>query len=311
MNKKIQIRMVTGMIVITMALLMTGCKSDETIQADAVKEVTEEQKASEEEPVILSIEADSEDGKFMLDIGGSRKLSVNTNYEGSLEYASTNEAVATIDADGTVTAVKNGSVTMVVTAGDVERRINVIVKAPVAADDTEEPEEESTEQAVNPDSDSNPSGTVGTAQTSGTTGNNVASNTTGSDTVANTTPSGTGGTAPAAPSEPATEAPAFNPADYYLDWYYIQDQVNARLLADYPNGYIGATTWYSYGEGYRDGYPDSRWTNESMINNIYSSIKQNQGDIDSSYTGCVGGMVLDNIEVHSDGTRTSYYTLYY
>lgn len=309
MNKKIQIRMVTGMIVITMALSMTGCKSDETIQADSVEEVTEEQKASEEEPVILSIEADSEDGKFMLDIGGSRKLSVNTNYEGSLEYASTNEAVATIDADGTVTAVKNGSVTMVVTAGNVERRINVIVKAPVAVEDTEEPEEASTEQAVNPDSDSNPSGTVGTAYTSGTTGNDIASNTTGSDTATNTTPSGTGGTAPAAPSEPAPEAPAFNPADYYLDWYYIQDQVNARLKADYPNCTIGASTWYGSGVEV-DGIEGTRWTNESMIENIYSYIKGNLTDVDSTYPGSMG-MFVESITVNSDGSRSISYTVYH
>lgn len=306
MGKRLCVYMLAGV----MLASVSGCNAKtEPAEGASVLTPTEIEKESEE-PTRLAIEEESFHLAFQMEPGESRKLDVNTDYKGSLEYQSSDDTIAAVDADGMVTAFADGTVTMTVIAGNAKRTANVIVRTP-KLEAEESQEEEVTEQTADPAADSTQSGMVAGIQTSGTTGNDVAANTGSSSGTGTTTAPASGGTAPAEPAPPATEAPAFNPADYYLDWYYIQDQVNARLQADYPNGYSGATTWYSYGPGYEDGYPDSRWTNESMINNLYTSIKGNQGDIDSSYTGCFGGMVLDNIEVYPDGTRRAYYTLYY
>lgn len=304
MKRRLSAYMLTGFMLASMA----GCNAKPEPAEDASVLTPTEIEKEAEEITRLAIETESFHLAFQMEPGESRQLDVDTDYKGGLEYLSSDAAIAAVDADGMVTALADGTVTMTVIAGNAKRTANVIVRTPKL--EVEEPLEEAAEQTADmAEGSSNPSGTIASVQTSGTTGNNGTVNTTAGSGADNTVASAAGGTIPAEPALTATEAPAFNPADYYLDWYYIQDQVNARLQADYPNGYPGTTTWWG-GATEWDGYP-CHWTNENMINNIYSCIKRNQDDIDSSYTGCVGGMVINDITVDPDGRRTISFTMYY
>lgn len=299
---------------ICMAMLvadLSGC-GNVTGEADmTVKVATEAEKEALEEPeeseVSLTISQESFNVAFYLEVGESRKLAVDTDYDGTLTYASANDEVATIGTDGTVTAVKNGTATMTVTAGDHSRRINVIVKAP------EEPEEEAaTEETTEEETADSQTGTAATGtntSVSGTVSGMTSGGTASAGTTTTTTTAGTssGNAASQPAAQPTEAAPAYNPADDYLDWYAIADQVNARLLADYPNAHIGQSTWYSTMMR-DDGFEGFSWTNESMADNCYNAIKGNLSDVDSSYTGNVG-MVVTGIEEHADGSRRIYYTL--
>lgn len=314
MGKKI----ITGILITTMAFMTVGCGSqtepEDTTEDIVAKVSTEADKEVVSNPVTISIEQERFNVAFYLEAGESKSLAVDTDYEGKLEYTSSNDSVATIDENGKVTAVKNGTATMTVIAGDSKRTVNVIVRTPVAEEEPEE-EPDSTETASNETTTAGTTGTGSQSTGSSTTANvgagtSSGNNTTSGNNATSGTVTGSGNTTPSAPAETTTEA-STTETRIYFDWYYIESQVNAKLQADYPNGYPGATTWSSYGEGDRDGYTESIWTNESKINDIYSSIKRNQSDIDSSYNGCFGGMVLDGIEVQEDGTRIIYYTLYY
>ena len=316
MGKKI----ITGILIMTMAVMTVGCGSqtepEDTTEDIAIKVSTEADKEIMSEPVTFNIEQERFNVAFYLEAGESKSLAVDTDYEGGLEYISSDDSVATIDENGKVTAVKNGTATMTVIAGDSKRTVNVIVRTLVAEEEPEE-ETDSTEQTASNESNTTANTTGKGSQSTGNSttanagaGTSSGNNTTSGNNVASGTVAGSGNTTPSAPAETTTEA-STTETRIYFDWYYIESQVNAKLQADYPNGYPGATTWSSYGEGDRDGYTESIWTNESKINDIYSSIKRNQSDIDSSYNGCFGGMVLDGIEVQEDGTRIIYYTLYY
>lgn len=315
--KKMSKRIIAGTLTGLMIVSMSGCSGkDEAVEEAFIKAATEMDKVPEMEaeaeeaelPVSLTIEQESFHVAFYLEEGESRKLATNTDYNGELEYESSDDTVATVDDKGNVTAVKNGTATMTVHAGNAKRTVNVIVRT-LAAENTEEPEEdnsEDAEQVADNRSGNTSSGTVGTAQTSGT---NTAANTSGGGTASNAAASGGGTSNPETPSAPVTEEPAFNPEDYYLDWYYIQDQVNARLKADYPNCTIGASTWYE-SDIRSDGYEGQRWDNESMINNLYSAIKSCMTDVDSTYPGSMG-MFINSITENPDGSRSISYTLYH
>ena len=56
-----------------------------------------------------------------------------------------------------------------------------------------------------------------------------------------------------------------------------------------------------------DGVEWLSWTNETMIDNLYSSIAHSSGNDPSAAIG----LFIDNIEVHPDGSRTIYFTGYY
>lgn len=299
MGRKLAAYMLTGVVLVS----MSGCNAKQEPVEDASVQTPTEIEKEAAVTTRLAIEEESFHLAFQLEPGESRKLDVNTDYEGELKYQSSDDTVATVDTDGMVTALTDGTATMTVIAGNMKRTANVIVRTP-ELEAEENREEESAEQTANPAADSTPSGTVAGTQTSGTTGNNVAANTAGTTGGGNTVASAPVGTAP-----PATEAPAFNPADYYLDWYYIQDQVNARLQADYPNCTIGASTWYGSGPEI-DGIEGMRWTNESMIDNMYSYIKGHLTDVDSTYSGSMG-MFVNGITVNPDGSRTISITTYH
>lgn len=314
-------KLIPGILITIMAVTMSGCNTKAPDTTEEVKVSTEAAKEEVAEPVTLTIEQESFNTAFTLEIGESKKLDVETTYEGDLEFSSDNEAIATIDEEGKVTAVKNGIVTMTVRAGDIEKHINVVVKAPVVAEEPEETTEE-TEDTVAAAGDTNTqsgnSGTTSGGSTSNSTTTSGNGNTT-NDALASTPESIT----PSAPAEPATEAsPGYNPEDYYLDWYYIADQVNARLKAEYPNATVGTGTYIGWdgntysanwmGSNNRDGYPELPWTNESMIDNIYSYIKMQLNTIGATPETCgATGMVITNIEVQGDGSRRIYYTCYY
>lgn len=304
MGKRLCVYMLAGVMLVS----MSGCNEKTESAEDASVLTPTETEKEAEAPTRLAIEEESFHLAFQMEPGESRKLDVDTDYSGSLEYQSSDDTIASVDAEGMVTALAEGTATMTVIAGNAKRTANVIVRTP-KLEAGESQEEEATEQAADPAADSTQSGTVAGIQTSGTTGNNVAVNTGSSSGTDTTSAPASGGTAPAEPAPPATEAPAFNPADYYLDWYYIQDQVNARLQADYPNCTIGASTWYGIMQR-TDGEADSSWTNESMINNIYSYIKGNLTDVDSTYSGSMG-MFVNSITVNPDGSRTISYTEYH
>ena len=302
MGKRLCVYMLAGVMLVS----MSGCNAKPELVEDASVLTPTEIEKEVEAPTRLAIEEESFHLAFQMEPGESRKLDVNTDYKGSLEYQSSDDTIAAVDADGIVTAFADGTVTMTVIAGNAKRTVNVIVRTP-KLEAGEDQEEETTEQTADPAADSTQSGMVAGVQTSGTTGNNVAANIGSSSGAGTTAASASGSTAPAASNPPATEAPAFNPADYYLDWYYIQDQVNARLQADYPNCTIGASTWWESAVR-TDGEADSSWTNERMINNLYSAIKSCMTDVDSTYSGSLG-MFVDSITVNPDGSRTISYTL--
>lgn len=314
-------KLIPGILITIMAVTMSGCNTKAPDTTEDVKVSTEAAKEEVTEPVTLTIEQESFNTAFTLEVGESKALDIETTYEGDLEFVSDNEAIATIDEEGKVTAVKNGLVTMTVRAGEIEKHINVVVKAPVVAEEPEETTEE-TEDTVAAVVDTNTqSGNSGT--TSGSTSNSTT--TSGNGNTTNDAPASTPeSTTPSTPAEPATEAsPGYNPEDYYLDWYYIADQVNARLKAEYPNACVGTNTYVNWqgetcvssswmGSNNRDGYPELPWTNESMIDNIYSYIKMQTETIGTTAdTGKAMGMVITNIEVQGDGSRRIYYTCYY
>ncbi|MBO5237878.1 MAG: Ig-like domain-containing protein [Lachnospiraceae bacterium] len=323
MGKKI----ITGILITTMAVMTVGCGSqtepEDTTEDIVAKVSTEADKEVVSNPVTISIEQERFNVAFYLEAGESKSLAVDTDYEGKLEYTSSDDSVATIDENGKVTAVKNGTATMTVTAGESKRTVNVIVRTLVAEEEPEE-ETDSTEQTQTVSNESgitaNTTGKGSQSTGNSTTANagagtSTGNNTTSGNNAASGTVTGSGNTTSA---ETTTEA-AFNPEDYYLDWYYIQDQVNARLKADYPNAIIARGITYNgvyYESGwfagdYVDGVEWTHWNNESMIENIYSSIKHDldaQGVPSDAYMAI--GMFIDKITVESDGSRRTYFTCY-
>ena len=322
MGKKI----IAGILITTMAFMTIGCGSQtepETTEDIVAKVSTEADKEVTAEPVTISIEQESFNVAFYLEAGESKSLAVDTDYEGKLEYTSSDDSVATIDENGKVTAVKNGTATMTVTAGDSKRTVNVIVRTLVAEEEPEE-ETDSTEQTQTVSNESgitaNTTGKGSQSTGNSTTANAGAGTSTGNNAASGTV-TGSGNTTPSAPVDTTTEAsnPGYNPADYYLDWYYIQNQVNERLLADYPNAIIARGITYNgvyyesgldAGDDY-DGTPGA-WTTQAKIEDYYRSIK---GRLDAtntpSDTYMAIGMFVESITVEPDGSRRIYITCYH
>lgn len=295
MRKKI----ITGILITTMAFMTVGC-GRQTEPADTTEDITakvstEADKEVIAEPVTISIEQESFNVAFYLEAGESKSLVVDTDYEGKLEYRSSNDSVATIDENGKVTAIKNGTATMTVIAGESKRTVNVIVRTLVAEEEMEE-ETDSTEQPKNVSNESE------------TTANTTA-NTTEKANQSDST------TANAGEGDTTTEEsnPGYNPEDYYLDWYYIQDQVNARLKANYPNCTIGRQSDNWGGGDSIDGIEGSGWTNEVKINDFYNFITNpicGRSQLDVNTTATIG-VFIDSITVEQDGTRIITYTFYF
>ena len=309
--RKMGKQVLTGIMITMLAAGITGCDREkltppdtevqlEAVAAGAVK--------AEDPEIQVSVKEESFNTTFMLEIGESRKLDIETNYRGSLAYKSADEAIASVDADGNVTANRNGTVRLSVTAGDKVDTVNVVVKAPVTvvAEETTE-----TEEAVGNGNEAvATTGTAAAANQPAAASQQVAAQTTSDRQSA--------AGAVETPAAPATEQ-AYNPADYYLDWNYIAAQVNARLKADYPNAIIGTGTIGEDGNFYpsgwyqgdtHDGY-EGCMSAEWQINSEYSAIKHDleaMGTPHDCYFAM--GMFIDSITVLEDGSREIVITCY-
>ena len=285
---------------------------------------TEDKEVDQAKPISLIVKM--ADGRRELIVGDTKNITVDTAYTGDITYRSMDESIITVDDTGMVTAVAPGEAKVEITAGKTTKWIHLEVKEPVV----EAEEETSTEETAEEKNDTSTATTGSTVTVAGQTNterNNSSSNsgstkgttsgTTGAASGSGTTTSNRGNSSGTANSgsgnggsnqstaAPATEATtAFNPSDYYLDWGYIQDQVNKRLQDNYPECKIGQGNCWAKGD-YMDGVDWLSWTNESMINNLYEGIADTPGH--SDYIG----LFIDNIEVHPDGSRTIYFTGYY
>lgn len=335
MRKRIR-KTVAYSIILAMMIAMSGCGKSDIDPDMQVKQAaaTEDKEVGQAKPISLIVKM--ADGRRELIVGDTKNITVDTAYTGDIIYRSMDESIITVDDTGMVTAVAPGEVKVEITAGKTTKWIHLEVKEPVVEAEEETSTEETAEEKN--DTSTTTTGTVTVAGQTNTGRNNSSSNsgstkgttsgTTGAASGSGTTTSNRGNSSGTANSgsgnvgsnqstaAPATEATtAFNPSDYYLDWGYIQDQVNKRLQNTYPQCTIGKGITYEgvyYESGwakgdYMDGVEWLSWTNETMIDNLYSSIAHSSGNDPSAAIG----LFIDNIEVHPDGSRTIYFTGYY
>lgn len=131
------------MISCTLALVLlatAGCGT-ETITTSGTDNIN-----SSEEETQLTTETGSSEIELTLEVGESQSLAVETNYEGTISYRSTNETIFTVDENGTVTAVGAGSAKIEICAGSVTKRIPITVteKPETETEDVAETENETT-----------------------------------------------------------------------------------------------------------------------------------------------------------------------
>lgn len=335
MRKRIR-KTVAYSIILAMMIAMSGCGKSDIDPDMQVKQAaaTEDKEVDQAKPISLIVKM--ADGRRELIVGDTKNITVDTAYTGDITYRSMDDSIITVDDTGMVTAVAPGEAKVEITAGKTTKWIHLEVKEPVVEAEEETSTEETAEEKN--DTSTTTTGTVTVAGQTNTERNNSSSNsgstkgttsgTTGAASGSGTTTSNRGNSSGTANSEsgnggsnqstaaPATEATtAFNPSDYYLDWGYIQDQVNKRLQNTYPQCTIGKGITYEgvyYESGwakgdYMDGVEWLSWTNETMIDNLYSSIAHSSGNDPSAAIG----LFIDNIEVHPDGSRTIYFTEYY
>ena len=341
MRKRIR-KTVAYSIILAMMIAMSGCGKSDIDPDMQIKQAaaTEDKEVDQAKPISLIVKM--ADGRRELIVGDTKNITVDTAYTGDITYRSMDESIITVDDTGMVTAVAPGETKVEITAGKTTKWIHLEVKEPVA----EAEEETSTEETAEEKNDTSTATTGSTVTVAGQTNterNNSSSNsgstkgttsgTTGAASGSGTTTSNRGNSSGTANSgsgnggsnqstaAPATEATtAFNPSDYYLDWGYIQDQVNKRLQNTYPQCTIGKGITYEgvyYESGwakgdYMDGVEWLSWTNETMIDNLYSSeISTLEALNTPSDTQGAMGVFIDNIEVHPDGSRTIYFTEYF
>ncbi len=335
MRKRIR-KTVAYSIILAMMIAMSGCGKSDIDPDMQVKQAaaTEDKEVDQAKPISLIVKM--ADGRRELIVGDTKNITVDTAYTGDITYRSMDESIIMVDDTGMVTAVAPGETKVEITAGKTTKWIHLEVKEPVVEAEEEASTEETAEEKN--DTSTTTTGTVTVAGQTNTGRNNSSSNsgstkgttsgTTGAASGSGTTTSNRGNSSGTANSgsgnggsnqstaAPATEATtAFNPSDYYLDWSYIQDQVNKRLQNTYPQCTIGKGITYEgvyYESGwakgdYTDGVEWLSWTNETMIDNLYSSIAHSSGNDPSAAIG----LFIDNIEVHPDGSRTIYFTGYY
>lgn len=324
MRKRIR-KTVAYSIILAMMIAMSGCGKSDIDSDMQVKQAatTADKEVDQAKPISLIVKM--ADGRRELIVGDTKNITVDTAYTGDITYRSMDESIIMVDDTGMVTAVAPGETKVEITAGKTTKWIHLEVKEPVVEAEEEASTEETAEEKN--DTSTTTTGTVTVAGQTNTGRNNSSSNsgstkgttsgTTGAASGSGTTTSNRGNSSGTANSgsgnggsnqstaAPATEATtAFNPSDYYLDWSYIQDQVNKRLQDNYPECKIGQGNCWAKGD-YVDGVDWLSWTNESMINNLYEGIADTPGH--SDYIG----LFIDNIEVHPDGSRTIYFTGYY
>ncbi|MCM1495177.1 MAG: Ig-like domain-containing protein [Bacteroides sp.] len=236
--KKMKKRVIAGIIMLLLAVLVVGCKAKEPDSGENSDTETEEQgeeqeegqeeeqeegqEAQGEEPqkeaaVQLSVYEEAFHTAFSLMVGESRKLKVSTDYDGSLEYQSTDETIATVDQEGTVTAIGAGTVTLTIAAGDVKKDVNVIVQGETADAGQQNGTEDAgaagtagnTGRPAVPAEEQNPTA----EQTESTTKTNIS--------ISTVIVNGEGECITVVPFEQDIEIDNSNPEEYHIEWQYV------------------------------------------------------------------------------------------
>lgn len=246
--KKLDKKVMLGVMTVIMAVSLLGCKAkepatedgpdseqQETEQEDQDEEKDRDQdeekdtaqdeekdteqdagKDTEEEadPVQLAVYEEAFRTAFTLEVGESRQLKVRTNYDGSLKYKSDNEAVATVDQEGNVTATGAGRVNLTIAAGGVIREVNVVVKE--SESDTGSGQVENQEENGNSlAAERNTSGQSGipTEQNADTTTMNVS--------ISTVITNSEDGSSTVIPFEQTIEIDNSSKEDYHIEWQYV------------------------------------------------------------------------------------------
>lgn len=230
--KKLEKIMIVGVMTILMAVSIMGCKAgepaseentdteteqqDEEQQEDQKEEQDGEQEESQEKnPIQLTVYEESFHTAFSLTVGESRKLKISTNYDGSLEYKSADEAIATVDSEGNVTAMGAGRVALTITAGDVTRDVNVVVEDSVVDGQQEEEKTDSTDTAGNTEKPATPA--VEQNPTAAQTGGSTKTNISISTVIINAE----GESVTVVPFEHDIEIDNSKQEEYHIEWQYV------------------------------------------------------------------------------------------
>lgn len=234
--KKLEKIMIVGVMTILMAVSIMGCKAgepaseentdteteqqDEEQQEDQKEEQDGEQDGEQEEsqeknPIQLTVYEESFHTAFSLTVGESRKLKISTNYDGSLEYKSADEAIATVDSEGNVTAMGAGRVALTITAGDVTRDVNVVVEDSVVDGQQEEEKTDSTDTAGNTEKPATPA--VEQNPTAAQTGGSTKTNISISTVIINAE----GESVTVVPFEHDIEIDNSKQEEYHIEWQYV------------------------------------------------------------------------------------------
>ncbi len=227
--KKLEKIMIVGVMTILMAVSIIGCKAKgptseentdtETEQQEDQKEEQdgEQEESQEKNPIQLTVYEEAFHTAFSLTVGESKKLKISTNYDGSLEYTSANEAIATVDSEGNVTATGAGRVALTITAGDVTRDVNVVVEASEADGEQEEEKTDRTDAAANTDKSTTPAVEQNPTaeQTEGSTKTNIS--------ISTVITNAEGESVTVVPFEHDIEIDNSNQEEYHIEWQYVLD----------------------------------------------------------------------------------------
>ncbi|MDE7366692.1 MAG: Ig-like domain-containing protein [Lachnospiraceae bacterium] len=229
--KKLEKIMIVGVMMILMAVSIMGCKAGEPDSEENTDTETEQQEdqddqngqngeqedAQEKDTIQLTVYEESFHTAFSLTVGESKKLKISTNYDGSLEYKSADEAIATVDSEGNVTAMGAGRVALTITAGDVTRGVNVVVEDSVVDGQQEEEKTDSTDTAGNTEKPATPAVEQNPTaeQTEGSTKTNIS--------ISTVITNADGESVTVVPFEHDIEIDSSNQQEYHIEWQCILD----------------------------------------------------------------------------------------
>lgn len=233
--KKMKKQVMAGIIMLLLAVSVMGCKAKEPVSEENSDTETEEQgedreegqeegqeqevqgEEQKEDAVQLSVYEEAFHTAFSLAVGESRKLKVSTDYDGSLEYQSADETIATVDQEGTVTAIGAGTVTLTIAAGDVKKDVNVIVQGETADAGQQEAAEDAEEAGASGNVE-RPAASAGeqepaAEQTENTTKTNIS--------ISTVIVNGAGESITVVPFEQDIEIDSSNQEEYHIEWQYV------------------------------------------------------------------------------------------
>lgn len=189
-------------------------KEEDGEQQEDQKEEQEEE-SQEKNTIQLTVYEESFHTAFSLAVGESQKLKISTNYDGSLEYKSADEAIATVDREGNVTATGAGRVVLTITAGDVTRNVNVVVKDSAADGEQEE------EKANPTDTAGNTERPVTSAVEQTPTAEQAEGSTKTTVSVSTVITNAEGESITVVPFEHDIEIDNSNQEEYHIEWQYV------------------------------------------------------------------------------------------